>query len=91
VGMTFYAPTIDAFDSDDLFAHWRAEDARIREDEELEIKRDAAYAAARSGDLDAVMQAWDEGLIDTDTAALALYGCNCRRCRKSDPGGCVRN
>jgi hypothetical protein len=88
--MTFYAPTIDAFDSDDLFAHWRAEDARIREDEELSLKRDLAYAAAESGDLAAVMAAWDEGLIDDSTAALVLYGCNCRRCRKSDPGGCVQ-
>lgn len=88
--MTFHVATISAFDtSDDIFAHWRAEDARIAEDARLDLKRDLAYAAARSGDLDAVMAAWDEGFIDDATASLALYGCCCRRCRKSDPGGCV--
>jgi len=89
VGMAYTAPTTVFESSEDIFAHWREEDTRIAEDARIELKRELAYAAAADGDLDAVMRAWDEGLIDDSTASLALYGCCCRRCRKSDPGGCV--
>lgn len=87
--MTYCDPNPTTFDSDDLFAHWRDEDARIRLEELSDAKRDAAYAAAQAGDKDAVMRAWDEGMLDDATASLALYGCCCRRCRKSDPAGCT--
>lgn len=87
--MAHYAPINPAFESDDIFAHWRDEDARIREEEASALRREFAYQAAIDGNLTAVMEAWDTGYIDDDTASLALYGCNCRRCRKSDPAGCV--
>lgn len=87
--MTFHDTFAPTFDSDDLFAHWRDEDARIADEWRFADERDAAYQAVAEGDVEAVSAAHDAGLVDDATFALVVYGCMCRRCRKLDPGGCV--
>lgn len=87
--MTFHDTTADVFESDDIFAHWRADDARIAAEQEAADLREAVWRALDERDLDTLSLYHDQGLVDDATYALELYGCLCRRCRKFDPAGCV--